>query len=897
MKADILRKNFLDFFKSKKHKIVESDSLVPKDDPTVLFTPAGMNQFKKEFLGYVSEFRRAATAQRCLRTDDLDKVGKTPGHHTFFEMLGNFSFGDYFKEEAIDFAWDFLTEELRIDKGRLWVSIYKDDHEAYKAWKDKIKIPENKIIKLGDKENFWPSEAKQKGPNGPCGPCSEIFFDQGSNTGCGRSDCNPSCNCGRFVEVWNLVFTQFNRKEGGILEPLPKKNIDTGMGLERLAAVMQGVYSNFETDLFQPIIKEIASALKPQASSQKELIYAVTDHLRAVVFAIYDGVLPSNEARGYVVRKIIRKSILHLRTLGIKNPFLYKLVPVLSEIMKQPYPELDKRRENISEVILAEEKNFIATLEGSGPILEETNGPILTKHVDSIQKATNPNEINLIAATTGSSLAVAAFSLYDTYGIPLELTTGWIKKHIKIEQFDEKKFSEEFNKQLENQKNRSKSQSAMKGDVFNVKDLHLRVKETKFLGYQDFSTKAKILKIIKDNAEAKKINKGDEAKIILDKTVFYPESGGQVGDRGEFIKGKSIFDVLDTQKSGKVIIHTGKVKEGSFKKSDIILSKIDTERRLSIARNHTATHLLQVALRKVLGAHVQQQGSLVAQDRLRFDFTHFKDIDKSQLDRIEETVNNYIINNHSLDTKGMPLATAKRQGALAFFGEKYEAKVKVVSIADFSRELCGGTHLDSTGQIGIFKIVQEGSVASGIRRIEAVTGVAAYKIIKEQENIIADISSSLNVPVQNIKAELEKRLSRIKELEKQLNLQKSDIIRNSLDTLIQDAQNINATCLISHIFENADMDLLRRTVDLIKQKTGNAVIALGSKDKDRALLVIGITPELVERGLDATKLIVEVSQLIGGSGGGRKDFAQAGGNKPQNFPAAFEKLKEIIRGI
>jgi alanyl-tRNA synthetase len=851
---------------------VESDSLVPKDDPTVLFTPAGMNQFKKEFLGYISEFRRAATAQRCLRTDDLDKVGKTPGHHTFFEMLGNFSFGDYFKEEAIDFAWEFLTEELKIDKGRLWVSIYKDDAQAYQVWKDKIKIPENKIIKLGDKENFWPSEAKEKGPNGPCGPCSEIFFDQGSKIGCGRPDCNPSCNCQRFVEVWNLVFTQFNRKEGGILEPLPKKNIDTGMGLERLAAVMQGVYSNFETDLFQPIIKEITSGLRLQASSQKELIYAVADHLRAVVFAIYDGALPSNEARGYVVRKIIRKSTLHLRTLGIKNPFLYKLVPVLSEIMKATYPELNLRRENIAEVILAEEKNFIATLNSSDTLFKDKFSSLLKKQ--------DPPAAGRIA-----------FCLYDTYGMPLELTKEWLDKHnIKISQ-------DAFDKELEEQKARSKSQSVMKGTVFDVKGLGLDIRETKFLGYKDYQTKAKILKILTDNQETQKINKGNQATIILDKSVFYPESGGQIGDRGEFIKGKSMFEVLDTQKSGKVIIHTGKVKEGSFKKSDIILSKIDTERRLSIARNHTATHLLQAALRKILGAHVQQQGSLVAQDRLRFDFTHFKDIDKSQLDRIEETVNSYIINDHQLDTKQMLLSTAKKHGALAFFGEKYEAKVKVVSIGDFSRELCGGTHLNSTSQIGIFKIVQECSVASGIRRIEAVTGAAAYKMIKEQENIIADISSSLNVPVQNIKAELEKKLARTKELEKQLNLQKFDIIKNSLDTLIQDAQNINDSRVICHIFENADMDLLRRTVDLIKQKTGNAIIALGSKDKDRALLVMGITPELVQRGLDATKLIVEVSQLIGGSGGGRKDFAQAGGNKPQNFPAAFEKLKEIIRGI
>ncbi len=873
MQAHTLRNKFLDFFKSKKHKIVDSDTLVPKDDPTVLFTPAGMNQFKKEFLGFDSGFKRAATCQRCLRTDDLDKVGKTHQHHTFFEMLGNFSFGDYFKEEAISWAWEFLTEELKIKKDRLWVSVYKDDDEAYGIWKDLIKVPAARLIKLGDKENFWPSEAKQKGPNGPCGPCSEIFFDQGLNAVCKKPDCNPSCGCGRFIEVWNLVFTQFNRKEGGVLEPLPKKNIDTGMGLERLAAVMQGVPNNFETDLFQPLVKEIEEGLSPKGTvPQKGLIYAIADHIRAIAFAIYDGVLPSNEARGYVVRKLIRKSALHLRTLGFTQPFLYKLVPALAQIMRSFYPELQERKENIAEIILAEEKSFISTLNSSDTLFNEKFQEFLNKP--------DPEKVGRIA-----------FQFYDTYGMPLELTQAWLDKHgITISK-------EVFNKELSEQKTRSKLQSAMKGDVFGVKGLDYGVKETKFLGYKDYSAKARIIRIIKDNVEVSRIGKYGRAVIILDKSVFYPESGGQVGDTGEFVRGKNAFEVLDTEKTGRVILHIGRVKSGNLKKGDFVLSKVNIERRLSIARNHTATHLLQAALRKVLGAHVKQQGSLVAEDRLRFDFTHFKDINKEELDRIEEVVNTYIINNYELTPKQMSLSEAKRSGALAFFAEKYESKVRVVSIAGISRELCAGTHLDNTGQIGIFKIIQEGSVASGVRRIEATTGLFAYNMIKENERIIADAASILNVPKEQILQQLQMRLSRIKALEKQDNAQKLEVINSSVDKLIQDAQVIKDIKIITGVMENLDMDLLRKAVDLIKQKTDNAIIALGSKSVGRVLLVMGITRDLCEKGFNASVLIRDIAGVIGGSGGGRQDFAQAGGSKPENLELAFKKLNDIIANI
>ncbi len=873
MQAYILREKFLDFFKSRKHKVVEPDSLVPKDDPTVLFTPAGMNQFKKEFMGFDSGFRRAATCQRCLRTDDLDKVGKTCGHHTFFEMLGNFSFGDYFKKDAITYAWEFLTEVCKLKKESLWVSVYKDDDEAYKIWKDLIKVPEAKIIKLGDKENFWPSEAKQKGPNGPCGPCSEIFFDQGKDVGCKKAECDPSCSCGRFLEIWNLVFTQFNRKEGGMLEPLPNKNIDTGMGLERLAAVMQKVSSNFETDLFQPIIKEIIAGAKTKVTKDnKEFVYAIADHLRAVAFAIYDGVLPSNEARGYVIRKLVRKSSLHLRALGLAHPFLYKLVPVLAEVMKPFYPQLQARKENIAEVILAEEKSFISTLKSSDSLFKEK--------FQGFSKKQNPEAVGKLA-----------FQLYDTYGIPLELTVDWLEKQgINISR-------PAFDKELAEQKARSKLQSSMKGDVFGSQAMDYGVKESKFLGYEDFSTKAKILKVLINNKEAKKLNGGDAATIVLDKTCFYPESGGQVGDTGELVRGKNIFEVLETKKSGKIILHIGKVKAGNFKKNDLVSVNVNKERRLAIARNHTATHLLQAALRRVLGEHVQQQGSLVAEDKLRFDFTHFKAIDKEQLARIEELVNNYIMDNHELCVKQKSLAQAKKSGALAFFGEKYESKVRVVSIEDVSTELCGGTHLNYTGQIGLFKIIQEGSIASGIRRIEAVTGKSAYGVVKEQGEIVNDVSLVLGVPAQNIIRELGKRNSRIKELEKKLSSEKLDSLKSSLDSIVEGAEIIKDIKLITRIMENLDMDLLRKNIDLIKQKATNSVIALGSQVNGRAMLVMGVTEDLCQKGVDASNLIRGVAKVIGGSGGGRKDFAQAGGNKPENFPQAFEELKNIIRNL
>jgi len=878
MKSDVLREKFLSFFKSKKHKIVESDSLVPGDDPTVLFTPAGMNQFKKYFLGLKKDFTRAATSQRCLRTDDLDKVGKTSGHHTFFEMLGNFSFGDYFKEDAITWAWEFLTDELKIDTQRLWVSVYKEDDEAYRIWQEKIGIEPGKILRLGDKENFWPSEAKEKGPNGPCGPCSEIFFDLGESSGCGKETCNPSCGCGRFLEVWNLVFTQFNRKDGGMLQPLPQKNIDTGMGLERLAAIMQGVANNFETDLFKPLTEEILSncqTIKLSNQKEKELVYAIADHIRAIAFAIYDGVLPSNEGRGYVVRKLIRKGTLHLRSLGFKRPYLYKLVPVLADIMKNPYPGLLERRENISEIILREEKNFISILGSGNTLFLERFGGL----------------------SKGDSVGIAkqAYRLYDTYGIPLEITLEWLEKNGFA-------FSKQvYDSIMQEQKIRSQQQSVMKGDVFDMKDLHLKSKSTVFFGYVKKQITSRILKIIKDNEPVKKIVQGQEAKIILDRTVFYPESGGQIGDTGELIRAKNIFSVQDTKKTDRIILHIGKVQAGSFKTGDTLTARIDQERRLSIARNHTATHLLQAALRDVLGPHVRQQGSLVASDRLRFDFTHFKDINEDELYRIEEKVNNYILENHKLIKKQMSLSEAKKIGALAFFGEKYENKVRVISISGFSKELCAGTHLDSTGQIGLFKIVQEGSIASGIRRIEAVTGKTAYKLIREREASLFEIASVLGIPAEKAYEEGAKRISflitRNKELQRQINAKTIEAIVASLDRFLAESEAIGTIHFVDKEFKDADMNVLRQTADLIRSRAKQTVAFLSACTPSSISIVVALTKDLVELGCDASQYVKEIALEIGGSGGGRKDFAQAGGNLPQNRQKAVEKLKGLISQI
>jgi alanyl-tRNA synthetase len=854
MTADTLREKFLDFFKARKHKLVDSDSLVPAGDPTVLFTPAGMNQFKKEFLGFDSGFKRAATSQRCLRTDDLDKVGQTSSHHTFFEMLGNFSFGDYFKDEAILWAWEFLTKELKISEDKLWVSVYKDDDEAYDIWRNKIGVSLKKIVKLGDKDNFWPAEAKEKGPNGPCGPCSEIFYDFGATVGCGEKICDPSCSCGRFVEIWNLVFTQFNRKEGGVLEPLPNKNIDTGMGLERLVSVMEGKQSNFETDLFESIVKEIQEHITVKIPSEKEFVYAITDHTRAVVFCIYDGVLPSNEGRGYVVRKIIRKSVLHLRALGINKPLLNKLVPLVAEVMRVPYPDLKDRQEDIALVILNEENNFI---------------DILNSREVLFAKIPLDGDAEEIGA--------AVFKLHDTHGFPSEEIEKYLKEqNVK----DLAAIAGVVSRKFEEQRQRSKSQSKMKGDVFSVPRSAVEgLQKTQFLGYEQFETKAKVLRAMQN------CDYPDMDEIVLDKTVFYAESGGQVSDIGTLSIGDKIFSVTSVTKIDGVFVHRGK-KIDFPKKGDIIDAKIDLSYRMNVARNHTATHLLQAALRKVLGTHVQQQGSLVAEDKFRFDFTHFKGLSKEEITRVEEVANGYIVESQAVNCKEMALKEAKKEGALAFFEEKYAETVRVVSIPDISKELCGGTHIDNIAKIGLIKIISEGSVASGIRRIEGVTAAFAEQFIKDEQQRVVE------------EAKKKEKLQELKEQEKKRSLEVNNNLKDTALRLTNKGIKINDVNLIASFEDGLDMNALRLLADKLKEGLNQGLIVLGSGDavQEKAYLVIAVTQDLLSGNMDAGGLIRQAAPFIGGSGGGRKDFAQAGGNNPQGFDQAFTKIKEIIRG-
>ncbi|MDD5476747.1 MAG: alanine--tRNA ligase [Candidatus Omnitrophica bacterium] len=875
MTADILREKFLDFFKARKHKIIDSDSLVPKDDPTVLFTPAGMNQFKKEFLGFDSGFKRASTSQRCLRTDDLDKVGKTSVHHTFFEMLGNFSFGDYFKKEAISWAWEFLTEELRIPADKLWVSVYQDDAEAYDIWKSVVKIPAQKIVRLGDKDNFWPAEAKAKGPNGPCGPCSEIFFDFGNDVGCKKPDCTPACSCGRFAEIWNLVFTQFNRKADGSLEPLPNKNIDTGMGLERLAALMQGKQNNFQTDLFEPIIKEIKHFSEVNQKDNNEFFYAIADHVRAVVFSIYDGISPSNEGRGYIVRKIIRKSVLHLRSLGINEPFLNKLVGVVVQIMHKPYPDLKDRQEDIAQVILNEENNFINTLSLSSTLIDNE----IEKVKKELENDPKKEGFTIASAATSGALGISAFRLYDTNGIPLEITKDELNiRFIKVGE----NFESAYQNELDKQKNLSKSFSKMKGDVFDAKGLGLKLKETKFVGYKENSTQTNILAILKDGKEVNETSSGNKIQVVLDQTPFYAESGGQVGDTGELINGKNIFEVLDTKKINNVILHIGRVKSGNFKKDDKAVAKINVQRRLNIARNHTATHILQASLREVLGNHVQQQGSLVNEEKLRFDFTHFKGLSEGEIARVEELANSYIIKNYAVDSQEMALKDAKKLGALAFFEEKYGENVRLVQIGNISKELCGGTHLANIKQIGLIKIISESSVASGIRRVEAVTAKFAEQFVKDQKQKAIEESKKKS------------RLAELKAQEKKRSAEINNLLPAKSLELSQKSVTINGMNVVFSVENNLDMNALRLLADMIKVKLNRAVIVLGAQDGSRASLVIGLTADLCAKGLSAKNIILQVAPLIGGSGGGRGDFAQAGGNAPENFALVFDKIKDII---
>jgi alanyl-tRNA synthetase len=872
-----IRGKFLDFFKSKGHRIVASDSLVPTSDPTLLFTGSGMNQFKEELLGHTKDFKRAASCQKCLRTVDLEKVGHSPGHHTFFEMLGNFSFGDYFKKEAIEWAWEFLLDRLGLLPERLWVSVYIEDEQSYDIWKSKIKIPSQRIIKLGQKENFWPSEAPIKGPNGPCGPSSEIFYDQGPGVGCRRSTCNPTCDCGRFVEIWNLVFTQFDRQSDGRLTNLPSKCIDTGMGLERVSAVCQGVVNNFQTDLFRPIIDYLARATRIKYGQDKQADYhlmAIADHIRAIVFLISDGVLPSNQGRGYVERMLIRRAVGHCRLLNIKDSFLYKIVPVIVEIMQDFYPEVLEQKNGISRLILAEEKRFQNTIKEGRRIQEE-----LMKNLSKQGKKVIPGK--------------DCFRLYDTYGFPLDLIeTDARKKGFKLDK-------QGFEKAMVKQREMSREGSQIEGKIF-ADTLATKIKSvtkaTKFVGYEKESIEAKVVLILQNNESVKTIKQGGRGQVILDQSPFYGESGGQIGDRG-LIRNKqgAEIEVLDSKLVDGIIVHFAKVIKGELNLGQKVIAAVDKELRAKIKRNHTATHLVQSALREVFGPQVKQRGSFVSEEKLRFDFSHFKLVTESELERIEEIVNQNIRRNLPVNIEYMSLAQAKKLGALALFGEKYGQLVRVVSIGDCSKELCGGTHLNSTAEIGLFRITGESAVAAGIRRIEAVSGDIAYQQIKKEEKIISKASQMLKCSPTKLTERIEKILLELKSSAKKLDDLKKKISLAELKDMRKRLLNIRGVKVVIQQIESATTKELRAKADFLRQDLGSAVIILGSVSEGKVSLIAMLSDDLVKKGLDCRDIIKQLAYLIGGSGGGKVDFAQAGSKELSKLTKALEQAPQIVK--
>ena len=878
MKSSELRQKFLDFFESKDHKVYPSASLIPTDDPTLLFTGSGMNQFKEQFLGHIKDSRRVVTAQKCLRTVDLERVGRSPGHHTFFEMLGNFSFGDYFKQEAIEWAWEFLTDVLGIPSQRLWVSVYEDDQEAFSIWKDKIKIPAGRIIKLGEKDNFWPSEAPSKGPDGPCGPCTEIFFDQGVDTGCQRPGCNPACECQRFIEVWNLVFTQFDRTSSGRLQPLPNKNIDTGMGLERLTAVVQGVKSNFQTDLFEPIVghlSKLANCSYGQDGQTDRRIMAIADHIRAVIFLISDGVSPSNQGRGYVERMLIRRAIGHSHALNIgKGPFLYKIVPIVVRIMKDCYPELLEHKDNISKVILSEEKRFQNIIEEAARIQEELMSALSRQGKDIIS-------------------GEECFRLYDTYGLPLELVEANAER--KGFKLDKKGFEEAMLRQRHLSRQGSQIKKTIFAETLAIK-IKSKVKATKFVGYEKDSLKTRIVLILNDGKLVEVASQGDDVQVVLEQTPFYGEAGGQIGDSGVIEKGRDAqMEVTDTTVVDEISVHRGKVIKGQLAVGDKVIASVDRQRRENIKKNHTTTHLLQAALRQVLGAQVSQSGSLVSDKRFRFDFTHSGPVGTKDLDRIEEIVNQNIRKNVPVKIENMSLAQAKKEGVMAIFGEKYGEIVRAVIIDDCSKELCGGTHVGATGEIGLFRITSESAVAAGIRRIEALTGTEAYKQIKKDLGVVSGLSRLLNSPPSLITGRVEGLLSELKSYQKEIESLKGKIFRVEIEDLIKGSVQVKQVKIIVSYAEGVGAKELRARTDLIKERLKSAVIVLGAETAGKTLLVIALTGDLIKQGLDARRIVEEIAPLIGGRGGGRPDFAQIGSKDLAGLKRTLKQIPGIVK--
>ena len=861
-----IRARFLQFFEDKDHKIISSSSLVPREDPSLLFTNAGMNQFKDVFLGEESrDYNKAASSQKCVRAggkhNDLENVGYTARHHTFFEMLGNFSFGDYFKEEAITYAWELLTDIYNIPKDKLLVTVYADDKEAYEIWQNIIGIPETSIIKIGDNkgskfasDNFW-----MMGDTGPCGPCSEIFYDHGAAIEGGPPGSKDE-DGDRYIEIWNLVFMQFNRDAQGNMHPLPKPSVDTGMGLERITAVLQDVHSNYDIDIFHSIIKEAATIVNSKKISHPSL-KVLADHIRATTFLISDGVLPANEGRGYVLRRIIRRAIRHGYKLGMKEPFFHKLVNPLMDAMGPSYAFEDKKTDMVIQEIHLEEERFFETIENGMGILEKT--------------------IKEIKKIKGSQISgLIAFKLHDTYGFPLDLSADVCRENnISVN-------VKEFEAAMDKQKKMARSAGGFKNKVI----IDYSGPDTLFLGYDKESSKATITYMASDDISVKTLENDDSGFIILDQTTFYAESGGQVGDIGSIRGERGVFNVTDTIKiKGNIFAHTGHMTSGKLTTDELIETEININHRRDVMRNHSATHLLHKALKNTLGEHVEQKGSLVNNEKTRFDFSHPKPITKDEKRIIEQLVNKEILKNDATKAENMNIEKAKKSGAMMLFGEKYDDEVRVLSIGN-SRELCGGTHVNRTGDIGLFKIQSESGVASGIRRIEATTGFNVIEIIDQQESILAEFSKNLNTNIDELEPKLKQLMSQIKENEKDIKILKSKIAGNEGNDLAEQALTIHNYKFIGKTLDNMETNDLRGMIDKLKAKLKSAVIILASHTNDKVSFAVGVTDDLT-KNISAGDIAKELGASVGGKGGGRDNMAMAGGPNIEFVDVAIKKIK------
>lgn len=864
-----LRNSFIEFFRERGHRIVPSSSLIPKDDPTLLFTTAGMVQFKPMFAGTVKlEYTRAASIQKCFRTSDLERVGKTKRHCTFFEMLGNFSFGDYFKKEAIEFAWDYSTKVIGFPAEDIWVSIYELDDEAFDIWKNHIGIPEKKIVRLGKEDNFW----GPAGDSGACGPCSELYLDRGPAFGCASPDCKPGCDCERFLEYWNLVFNQFFQDVDGTQRPLPRTGIDTGMGLERLATLVQKVDSIYDTDELKKMV-EFVSKKSGVAYSGSAIasINTMVEHTRALTFAIADGAYPSNEGRGYVLRRLIRRALRFARNIGIHEPFLHTMVDPLVDIMGEHYPEINTAAANVKNILEGEEKRFLETLENGMDRLNET--------IKSLKKS---------ARTVISGYD--AFVLHDTFGFPLEMTMEIASEEgLSV---DVAGFEAEMAAQRERGKKSWKAADSTREQLFEA--LHREAGQTAFLGYEHNEVDTEIIGLCSATAMADVLPEGSEGMLVTRETTFYGESGGQVGDTGRIVlTDGSMFEVTDTVKENGTIIHLGKVAKGTIKTGQKARTEINTVRRNLIRANHTSTHLLNAALHAVLGNHVRQSGSVVDPVRLRFDFTHFNPMTHEEIEEVERIVNEKVWEAHPVITEIMDLEQAMKTGAFAVFDEKYEDTVRVVSVPGFSKELCGGTHVDNTGKIGVFKIIREASPGAGLRRIEAVTLRALLERYNAYNSIITSLTKSLNITEDGLVKKSEELTAKVHALEKELEKVKFSNIASNIDSIIQQAQNKNGVKIIHKDMGDADIEELRKVSDLIRAKEQSSVVLFGSKNEGKALLLFAATKNAVGKGIDCGAIIREASKIVGGGGGGRKDMAQAGGKSPEKLQEALSEAARI----